>query len=336
MERAGKAANSAPVPPYSVWDTASDMAQKSSVQAEEIFEARGRVTTRLLPAYLALIAGIVCIAWSAIFVRWTDIPGPASAFYRMLIPAVVMLPTAFFDRGATRANGRMLWIIAVGGLFFALDLALYNTSILKTSAANATLLGNNTPIVVGLLSWLLFRKRPHSAFWLGLLLAIGGSVVILWADLGRHVQFGVGDLMALGAAACFAVYLLATERVRSSIGTLAFLRLAMISSTVALFVINLLLGISLHVPHGRTLWAILGLGLISQLGGYLALTYALGHLPATIASISLLTQGPLTAAMAAVLLGEPLTWPQIVGGTLVLSGVGLAHRQRHPEDEANV
>lgn len=312
------------------------MGQESSVQAEETLETKERVAARLLPAYLALMAGIMCIAWSAIFVRWTDIPGPASAFYRMLIPAVVLLPTVFFDRDGTRLSGRMLWIIALGGLFFALDLALYNTSILKTSAANATLLGNNSPIVVGLLSWLLFRRKPRSAFWLGLLLAIGGSVVILWADLGRHIAFGLGDLMALGAAACFAVYLLVTERVRSSIGTVGFLRLAMVSSTVALFVINLILGISLRVPHGRTLWAILGLGLISQLGGYLALTYALGHLPATITSISLLTQGPLTAAMAAVLLGEPLTWPQVVGGVLVLSGVGLAHRQRHPEDEANV
>jgi drug/metabolite transporter (DMT)-like permease len=296
-----------------------------------------RTRARVLPAYLALVAGIVCIAWSAIFVRWTDIPGPASAFYRMLIPAVVLLPTFLFDRGdSTRLNGRMLWIIALGGLFFALDLALYNTSILKTTAANATLLGNNTPIVVGLLSWLVFAKRPPASFWFGLLMAIAGTLVILWADLGRHVQLGMGDLMALGAAACFAVYLLATERVRTSISTLAFLRLAMISSTVALLLINEVLGISLRVPHGRTLWAILGLGLISQLGGYLALTYALGHLPATITSVSLLTQGPLTAVMAAVLLGEPLTLPQIVGGALVLSGVGLAHRQRHPEEEANV
>ena len=311
------------------------MAQENIVQAEGIVEASRREGARALPAYLALIAGILCIAWSAIFVRWTDIPGPASAFYRMLVPAVILLPTAPFDR-YTRLNRRMIWIIALGGLFFALDLALYNTSILKTSAANATLLGNNTPIVVGLISWLVFRKKPGSGFWLGLLLAVGGSVVIVWADLGRHIRFGMGDLMALGAAACFAVYLLAAERVRNSIGTLAFLRLAMVSSTVVLLLINLMLGISLRVAHGRTLWAILGLGLISQLGGYLALTYALGHLPATITSISLLTQGPLTAAMAAVLLGEPLSLPQIVGGVLVLSGVGLAHRQRHPEDEANV
>ena len=299
-------------------------------------ENKEKEGSRRLGAYLALIAGIVCIAWSAIFVRWTDIPGPASAFYRMLIPAMALLPTFLFDRKRKSVNGRTLWIIGLGGLFFALDLALYNTSILQTSAANATLLGNNTPIVVGLLTWLIFRKRPASTFWVGLLIAVSGTLVILWADLGHHTRFGIGDLMALGAAACFAVYLLATESVRTTTGTLVFLRLAMIATTVALLVINLALGISLRVPHGRTWWPLLGLGLISQLGGYLALTYALGHLPATLTSISLLTQGPLTAAMAAVLLGEPLTLPQIVGGAMVLSGVALAHRQRHPEDEANV
>jgi drug/metabolite transporter (DMT)-like permease len=290
----------------------------------------------MLPAYVALAVGIVCIAWSAIFVRWTDIPGPASAFYRMLVPALVMLPTRLFEHNRSRVDGRTLGIIALGGLFFALDLALYNTSILKTSAANATLLGNNTPIVVGLLSWLVFRRRPQASFWLGLLMALSGSAVILWADVGKQAQFGVGDLMSLGAAACFAVYLLVTERIRETTGTLAFLRLAMLSSTVALWIINLILGVSLQLPKGRTLWAVLALGLVSQLGGYLALTYALGHLPATITSISLLSQGPLTALMAAVLLGEPLTVPQIAGGVLVLAGVGLAHRQRHPEDEANV
>ena len=292
--------------------------------------------TRALPAYLALLAGIACIAWSSIFVRWTDIPGQASAFYRMLVPAVVLLPTHFLERKRTRVSHRTLWIIALGGLFFALDLALYNTSILRTSAANATLLANNTPIVVGLLSWAVFRRRPAGAFWLGLLLALSGTLVIVWADLGKQVQFGQGDLMSLGAAACFAVYLMVTEQVRTTTSTLTFLRLAMVASTLALLLINLLMGVSLGLPHGRTLWAVLGLGLISQLGGYLALTYALGHLPATITSISLLTQGPITAVLARLLLGEPLSAAQIAGGALVLSGVGLAHRQRHPEEEANV
>ena len=75
--------------------------------------------------YLALAAGVLCIAWSAIFVRWTDMPGPASAFYRMLIPAVLLVPTWFVGGKSPRVNAKTLMVIAVGGIFFALDLAFF-------------------------------------------------------------------------------------------------------------------------------------------------------------------------------------------------------------------
>lgn len=285
--------------------------------------------------YLALLAGILCIAWSAIFVRWTDMPGPASAFYRLLIPAIVLLPTWFFERGGKRIDAKSLMIIAVGALFFALDLAFYNTSILLTSAANATILGNNTPIFVGLLTWLVLRRPPNVTYWLGLGLAMVGSLVIVRGDLLRHMKLGSGDALALTASACFGVYLLATERVRKTASTIGFLRLAILSSTVFLFVINVAMGTSLAIPRGHSWAALLGLGLISQLGGYLALTYAMGHLPATVTSVSLLSQVPVTALLAALLLGEALSGSQILGGALVLAGVGLASRRAHPSEEAN-
>jgi len=286
-------------------------------------------------AYLALIAGILCIAWSAIFVRWTSIPGPASAFYRLLIPAIVLLPTWLLPVERTKLSVRSYAIIALGALFFALDLAFYNTSILQTNAANATLLGNNTPIVVGLLSWLIFKNRPSLSFWVGLALAVCGALVIVSSDLSRHAQFGSGDVLALVAAACFAVYLMATEQVRAHTSTLEFLRLAILFSAFFMFLFAVAFRVPLAIPDQRSFLALLGLGLVSQLGGYLALTYALGHLPATVTSVSLLSQGPLTAVLAALLLGEPLTGAQILGGALVLAGVGLANRLGHPEEEAN-
>src|SRR4029077_21016126 len=160
----------------------------ATMATEAIISKATRAGTKRLPAYLALLGGIVCIAWSAIFVRWTDIPGPASAFYRMLVPAVVLLPTFFLDRRRPSLDAPTLGIIAFGGIFFAFDLALYNTAILQTSAANATLLGNNTPIFVGLLTWLVFRQRPSAAFWLGLALAVAGSLVIVWGDLAQRAH----------------------------------------------------------------------------------------------------------------------------------------------------
>ena len=286
-------------------------------------------------AYSALVAGILCIAWSAIFVRWTAIPGAASAFYRLLIPAIVLLPTWLLPGSRQKLSLKSYAIIAVGALFFALDLAFYNTSILQTSAANSTLLGNNTPIFVGLLSWLLFKNRPVISFWAGLAMAMAGAAVIVNADWARHTKLGAGDVMALAASACFAVYLIATEQVRAHTNTLEFLRLAIGFSAIFMFFFAVILRVPLGIPDKRSLLALLGLGFISQLGGYFALTYALGHLPATVTSVSLLSQGPLTAVLAAWLLGEPLTRAQIIGGVLVLAGIALANRLNQPGDEAN-
>ena len=60
--------------------------------------------------------------------------------------------------------------------------------------------------------------------------------------------------MALAAAAFFGVYLMATERVRTTTTTLSFLRLAIVSSTVILFLFNLAAGISMQVPSHKS-WA---------------------------------------------------------------------------------
>jgi drug/metabolite transporter (DMT)-like permease len=73
--------------------------------------------------------------------------------------------------------------------------------------------------------------------------------------------------------------------------------------------------------------ALAGLGLVSQFGAYYALVYALGHLPATITSVGLLIQLPLTAVLAALLLDEPITTAHVAGGALVLAGVYVVNRR---------
>src|SRR5262249_39178105 len=79
-------------------------------------------------AYLALAAAVAGIAWSAILVRWAGIPGAASAFYRVLIAGVLLVPMRL-ARGAPAPSAPRAAAVAVaGGVFFALDIALWNTS----------------------------------------------------------------------------------------------------------------------------------------------------------------------------------------------------------------
>ena len=296
-----------------------------------------KVATR---AYVALIIGVFATAWSAIFVRWAPIPGPASAFYRVFLAALIFWPYLLIaQRQSLRISQRSLWLAALGGLFFAGDLAAYNTAVLRTSAANAVLLGNNSPIVVGLFSWLLWKKAPRRVFWIGLAVAMSGSVLIITMDVLRHKTlsatatvsyFGTGDILALLASVFFAGFLMVTERVRSTVGATALLGISLISSSLCLGIFDAVFGISLRVPSLRIWLALIAMGVISQVLGYFALTYALGHLPATITSVTLLAQAPVAALLAFFLLGERYGWPQILGAAFVLIGVALVNFQRSP------
>ena len=274
-------------------------------------------------AYGALATAVLGIVWSSIFIRWAGIPGPSSAFYRVLIAAAVLVPV-WLLRGPHRAGTPRARVLALaGGAFFGLDLALYNTAVLQTKAATATLLGNNAPLFVGLGTWLFFRRRPRASFWLGLALSLIGCAVIVARDAfapgaAHHAR---GDLLALIAGAFFAGYLLATERVRAGMDTLTFNMLAIVGSVVTLLLVCLATGAPLAGFSARSWAALFGLGLISQLGAYFALVYALGHLPATITSVGLLAQVPLTALLAIPLLDESVTLTQMAGGMVVLAGI---------------
>ena len=289
-------------------------------------------------AYAALLIAISGIAWSAIFIRWSAVPGPSSAFYRVFIAALVLVPwrvvSSLVSSGERRRvliTSRRAFLIALGGgVFFGLDLALYNSAVMRTTATTATLFGNNSPIFVGLGTWLFFRRRPKPAFWIGLTLATAGAAVVMIANATAKHGAATGDttgaLMSIGAAAFFAAYLLATEHVREEMDTLTFSTIAIVGSVLTLLVVCALLDAPLSGFSTSTWLALLGLGLISQLGAYLGLAYALGHLPATVTSVGLLAQVPLTAILAVPLLGEPLTVPYLIGGGLVLTGIWVVNR----------
>jgi drug/metabolite transporter (DMT)-like permease len=289
-----------------------------------------------LRAYAALAAAVGGITWSAIFVRWAGTPGPVSAFYRILIAAAVLIPWRLSVTPAPRqtptSSSRMdprraRWIALAGGVFFALDLALWNTAVMQTQAAVASLLGNLTPVFVGLFSWIVLARRPRRSFWIGVVLSLIGCVLLVSAHLDASVAAGalIGDAIAILASAFFAAYLLTTERVRVAMDTLTFNTLAIVGSLVTLSAICVALGFPLTGYPSRTWLALAGLGLISQLGAYYALVYALGHLPATVTSVSLLAQVPGTAILAMILLGEPLSAAQVAGTAIVLAGIYIVN-----------
>ena len=281
--------------------------------------------TRL--AYAALACGILCIGCSALFVKVAAVPGTVSAFYRLLFAAPPLLLAWFWVRKPLPARHDLL-LMAAGGALFAVDLSLWNSGLLLTSAATATLLANNAPIWVGLGALLFFRERLAPRFWLGLALSLAGMALIAGSAGWRDLRFNHGDLLAIAASMFYAAYLLTTQKARVANDTLTFMTVSVVVGTLLLWAVNLGLGLALSGFSAGSWWALVGLGLVSQLVGWLAINYALGHLKASAVSVSLLGQAVVTALLSIPFLGETLGVAQSAGGLLVLSGIYLVNSRR--------
>ena len=278
-------------------------------------------------AYLALIAGIFSLGMTAMFVRWANAPGPVTGFYRLAIATALTAPLFIYRQRTQTAIPRAILLIPLlGGLFAAGDFALWNTSVLFTTASNATLLGNTAPLWVALAAMLFFRERLRLDFWLGLALALTGAVFIVGRDFLLHPRLGIGDLMACGAAVFYAAYMLTTQRGRVNLDVFRYWWLASLSATLGLMAISLVMGYSLtgYSPHS---WLIfLATAIVSQIIGYMSISYALGHLPASVVSPSLIGQPIVTTILAIPLLGEIPGTIQIVGGAIALVGIYLVNQ----------
>ncbi len=287
---------------------------------------KAAVPSRLLP-YLALVVGVLCISFTAIFTKLGGMPGPVTAAWRMLVATLVLaIPFARHPRRwSAHERAGLKWGV-MGGLWFAVNLGMLTSALLLTSAANATLLDNTAPIWVGLGALFLFKEKLGPRYWVGLALALAGAAVVTGFNAAARLHLQAGDALAFLGAFFYAGYLLNTQRARRNLSSLSYAWLVAATAAVALFVISFLLGLPLTGYGPRAWLAVLALGIFSQAGGWLLISYALGYLPASAAVIVLLAQPVLTGLLAIPLLGEALTPAQIVGGALALAGIYLCLR----------
>lgn len=276
---------------------------------------------------VVFLVGTFGIACAALFVRWA-LPAPpvVTAFWRIAL-AVAALATGLVVRGRRLElpPGVLLPALGAGGCF-GLDMALWNTALVRTSVADATLLVNTTPVWVGLHALAVLRQPPGSRFLAGAGLALAGTALLLGDDLGRAASLR-GDLLALGAGAFYSAYLILVKRVRGELDAVRAVTVVGAAAAATLALLAWLRGDPLlgHPPHA---WAcFVAAALVSHLGGVLGIVWALRHLRATFASVALLAQPVGTAVLGMLLLDEPLSPLQLLGGAGVAAGIWLASRE---------
>ncbi len=281
-------------------------------------------------AFAALIAGGIAIAFSPIFMRLSEVGPIATAVHRLVLGLPLFWLWLALEQGDGQQRGPANWrdagLLALAGLFFALDLAAWHSSLGYTSVANATLLANNAPIFVALGAWLLWRERPTRGFVIGLALSIVGCALLSRGGFKPGQSTLLGDGLALLTGVFYSGYFLTVKRLRARFTTAAIMTWsAMVGALILLPAAWASEGVLL--PASLAGWfVVLALALFSHVGGQSLITYAMAHLPAGFSALTLLIQPVGAALLAWILFGEALGPLQLAGGFVVLAGIWLARR----------
>jgi drug/metabolite transporter (DMT)-like permease len=272
-------------------------------------------------AFPALIVGNLVLALGPWMVRLTDVGPVASGFWRVALALPFLFLLAWRQqRGREPLHWPLVSMVAVGGLFFAADLAAWHVGIGMTKLANASLFGNASSFILVIYGFVMLRRLPRKVQGFALALAVAGAALLMGSSYELSPKNFTGDLFTLAAGLLYTGYLIAVDRARRTMAPLPVLAIASAAAAPPLLLLALLLGQQV-IPADWTPLLILSFG--SQVVGQGLLVYAVGHLSPVVVGLGLLAQPAAGAVIGRLAYGETFSAADAVGAVLIAAALVL-------------
>lgn len=280
-----------------------------------------------LPPMAALLIGTVLISFSAVFVKLVDVDPTASGSYRMLIGGAVLALIIKLRGGRIWHPGAPLRIAALAAFFFSFDLIFWHKSVIYIGPGLSTLIANFQVFILATVGVLVFKETFRWQLAVAIPLALAGLTALLapdWGRLGEEFQLGV--VLGLGAAAAYAAYILSLRSSRKQAEQApALSNMAMLSLLCGAMLVPAipLLGESYAVPTLTDLGWLVAYGVAAQVIGWVLISNALEHLPASRVGVTLLMQPALAFVWDVLFFGRAFSAIQVGGASLALVAIYL-------------
>lgn len=191
-----------------------------------------------------------------------------------------------------------------------------------TPAQSGFLTGLYIPLVP-IIGALVYRKAPRKLEIIGVAAAaIGMALLTLHGDmLGNAFHLARGDVLTIGCAVCFALHILALERVTAG-GNVALINVAQIATAALLAASSFWWVETPHVTWTRGVWFALGItSLFATALAFAGQTWAQQRTTATRTALILALEPVFAWLTSFVLTGESLSARATVGAALILGGI---------------
>jgi drug/metabolite transporter (DMT)-like permease len=285
---------------------------------------------RLSPL-LVLLVGIVATSISSILIRLAQAEAPSLvvAAWRMILATAMLLPLCWQWRRPELARlDSGGWALATAaGLFLALHFASWISSLAYTSVASSTVLVTTTPIWVGLASPIFLKESLSRLLKVGIVLAVGGSMIIGLGATGIGSNPLLGNSLALVGAVSGSAYFLIGRRLRLRLSLLSYATVVYGVAAVVLWLVVLWQGLPMTGYSPITYLLLFLMALVPQLLGHSSYNWALGYLPAAYVSVAIVSEPVVASFLALLIFQEIPGWLTLVGGALILGGIVVSSKR---------
>jgi drug/metabolite transporter (DMT)-like permease len=280
--------------------------------------------------YIGMATGVVMISTAAVAIRFAQdgAPSLSIAAWRLTF-ALLLLTPIMLARGRNELGQltRSEWVRAVtSGFLLAIHFATWISSLEYTSVAASAVLVSTTPLFVGLLSLVLTHEPVSRTMFTGILVAFVGSGIIGLGNVGGGSDPLLGDMLAVAGAACAAGYMMIGRTLRRKLSLLTYIYVVYGVAAIVMLAVTLLA----HQPMGGFTPATYGwclyLAAGPQLIGHTSFNWALRYLSAPYVTVNLLSEPIGSSLLAWLLLREPPTPLEALGGVSILVGIAIASR----------
>ena len=278
-------------------------------------------------AVLSLVVGALMISFSGVWVELSHVTPTASAFYRVFFGSIVLMAATLFRREVIWHGKRHLLLGLICGALFAVDLTFYHYSIIYVGPGLGTILPNFQVFILAVVGIFFFKEKVRVLLLISMPLAFCGLFLIVgidWGQLGRFDKIGV--YFGLGAAVCYAAFLLSLRKLQTDQTGLTFFYVLMMVSMMASVLLALEVfrtGDTFKIPDLQSLFALAALGLFSQVIGWILITNALPKIQASLSGFILFLQPALAFAWDVLLFQRPTSLVNWAGVFIVLVAIYL-------------
>lgn len=275
--------------------------------------------------YILLIFVAVCfLATGGIFVRLSVLPPIHVAFYRIILSIPFLFP--FVLKDLKTISKKDILHILLAGVFFGIDLSIWNISFIYTSVANATLLTNLVSFTVVPVSYFLFKEKIPKKFLLSIGITLVGVTILLNGKMVPNQSSFFGDFLAFLASFFYALYILMVYRARDRVNAMTVIFICSFSAAITIFSIMIFKEGFIIPKTFNDIYPLLGTAVFSQFIGQVLMGFCLGKVKASLSSVLLLMQPVIAAIYSFTLFGESLTIVEILGICITLIGVYYAKK----------